>query len=231
MSRSSPVSSMPWPNSDRMSVLASWARNRLAVSAAATAGSSRWAPGSTAPPPTAASVTTARPATGERPGSPSNAAASDTTSSGVQRGQRLRRLGAGGDLGVERLALVRRRPMAAPGPSASARRSSNVRNSRKLNSRFTSAGFGLHRQIGGDLDRSVPPQHHHLVVLADPFLVLDERGAQLRRLLVDVGEDAVEPAVRGDQLGRRLLPHARHAGQVVAGIAAQRGVLAGTAPA
>ena len=45
------------------------------------------------------------------------------------------------------------------------------------------------------------------------------------RLLVDVGEDPVEPAVRVDQLGRRLLPDAGHAGQVVARVAAQRRVL------
>ena len=49
--------------------------------------------------------------------------------------------------------------------------------------------------------------------------------AQLRRLLVEVGEDAVEAAVGVDQLGRRLLPHAGHAGQVVGRVAAQRGVL------
>ena len=43
------------------------------------------------------------------------------------------------------------------------------------------------------------------------------------RQLVEVGEDAVEVAVRGEQLGRRLLPHPGHAGQVVRGVAAQRG--------
>ena len=45
------------------------------------------------------------------------------------------------------------------------------------------------------------------------------------RLLVEVLEDAVEPAVGGDQLGRRLLPHPGHARQVVGRVAAQRGVL------
>ena len=49
--------------------------------------------------------------------------------------------------------------------------------------------------------------------------------AQLRRLLVEVGEDAVEVAVGVDQLGRGLLAHPGHAGQVVGGVAAQRGVL------
>ena len=47
--------------------------------------------------------------------------------------------------------------------------------------------------------------------------------AQLRRLLVEVGEDAVEVAVLGQQLGRRLLPHARDTGEVVGRVAAQRG--------
>ena len=83
----------------------------------------------------------------------------------------------------------------------------------------------LHHERLGQLDGRVAAQDHHLVVLADPLLVLGERRPQLRRLLVDVGEDAVEPAVRVDQLGRRLLPDAGHAGQVVARVAAQRGVL------
>ena len=52
--------------------------------------------------------------------------------------------------------------------------------------------------------------------------------AQLGRLLVEVGEDAVEAAVGVDELGRRLLPHAGHAGQVVGRVAPQRRVLRGT---
>jgi hypothetical protein len=58
-----------------------------------------------------------------------------------------------------------------------------------------------------------------------PGLVLGEVLAQLRGLLVEVGEDAVEAAVGGDQLGRGLLPHPGHAGQVVGRVAPQRGVL------
>ena len=56
-------------------------------------------------------------------------------------------------------------------------------------------------------------------------LVLGQVLAQLGRLLVDVGEDAVEAAVGVDQLGRRLLAHPGHAGQVVGRVAPQRGVL------
>ena len=48
----------------------------------------------------------------------------------------------------------------------------------------------------GIVDRRVAAQHHDVVVLAHPLLVLGERRPELRRLLVDVGEDAVEPAVR-----------------------------------
>ena len=55
-------------------------------------------------------------------------------------------------------------------------------------------------------------------------------GAQLGRLLVEVGEDPVEAAVGVDQLGRRLLPHPGHAGQVVGRVAAERGVLRRSAP-
>ena len=75
------------------------------------------------------------------------------------------------------------------------------------------------------LDRRVVPEQHQLEVLAGPLLVGDQVVAELRRLLVGVGEDAVEPAVLRDQLGRGLLPHAGNAGQVVGRVAAQRGVL------
>ena len=80
--------------------------------------------------------------------------------------------------------------------------------------------------VDRDVDeRRIVAQDHQLEVLARPRLVFDQRRLQLRRLRVDVGEDAVEAAVLVDQLGRRLLPHPGHAGQVVAGVAAQRGVL------
>ena len=78
---------------------------------------------------------------------------------------------------------------------------------------------------GDVVERRVVAQDHQLEVLARPGLVFDQRRLQLGRLRVDVGEDAVEAAVLVDQLGRRLLPDAGHAGQVVAGVAAQRGVL------
>ncbi len=71
----------------------------------------------------------------------------------------------------------------------------------------------------------VVAQQHQVEVLARPRLVFDQRALQLRSLRVDVGEDPVEAAVRGDQLGRGLLPHSGHARQVVAGVAAQRRVL------
>ena len=54
-------------------------------------------------------------------------------------------------------------------------------------------------------------------------LVVGQVLPQLGRLLVQVGEDPVEVAVGGEQLGRRLLPHAGHPRQVVRGVAAQRG--------
>jgi hypothetical protein len=57
---------------------------------------------------------------------------------------------------------------------------------------------------------------------------------QLRRQRTEVGENPVEVAVVRQELGRRLLAHPGHAGQVVRGIAAQRGqqhVLGGRHPA
>ena len=88
-------------------------------------------------------------------------------------------------------------------------------------------GIRFHAEVVDEdvVDRGVVAQDHQVEVLARPCLVLDQRRLQLGRLLVDVGEDPVEAAVLVDQLGRRLLPHSRHAGQVVGVVAAQRRVL------
>ncbi len=68
-------------------------------------------------------------------------------------------------------------------------------------------------------------QHHHVGVLADPRLVRGEALAELRRLLLEVREHAVEAAIRRDQLRRSLLADTRHSREVVGRIAPQRGVL------
>ncbi len=73
--------------------------------------------------------------------------------------------------------------------------------------------------VGPHLERDVAPQHHHLGVLAGPVLVVGQVLAQLGRERTEVGEDAVEASVGGDELGRRLLPHSRHAGKVVRRVA------------
>ena len=79
--------------------------------------------------------------------------------------------------------------------------------------------------VDGHAHRGVEHELHDLGVLADVGLVLGQAAPQLGRLLVQVLEDAVEPAVGVDQLGGGLLPHPGHAGQVVGRVAAQRGVL------
>ena len=79
--------------------------------------------------------------------------------------------------------------------------------------------------VDRDADRHVEDELHQLGVLPDARLVLGQVGPQLRGLLVEVLEDAVDAAVGGDELGRRLLAHARDAGQVVGRVAPQRGVL------
>ena len=71
----------------------------------------------------------------------------------------------------------------------------------------------------------VAQQHHHLGVLTNLSFGLGQVLAQLRRLLVDVLEDAVDSAVLVDQLGGRLLAHSRHTRQVVGRITTQGRVL------
>ena len=81
------------------------------------------------------------------------------------------------------------------------------------------------RLVGVDVDRNVPDQRRGLGVAADLGLGVGQALAQLRRQLVEMGEDPVEVAVGVDELGRRLLAHPRHAGQVVGRVAAQGRVL------
>ena len=74
-----------------------------------------------------------------------------------------------------------------------------------------------------DVERDVTDQGDDGGVGPGPLLVLGQALAELGRELVEVREDAVEVAVVVEQLGRRLLPHPRDAGQVVRGVAPQRG--------
>ncbi len=111
-----------------------------------------------------------------------------------------------------------RRRRRRPSPSASARRSSSVRNSRKSNSRRTSSASGRRRSSSS---RSTSTGASRRSTMTSAFCRTWASCSvrfwpQLRRLLVDVGEDAVEAAVGVDQLGRGLLADAGHAGQVVA---------------
>ena len=211
------------------SASAAWRRGR--GTGVGTAGRRRPDPrsdrrGSTAPPAVAASVTTAIPVTGDRPGSPSNAAGEATPRRGRRapppsRPRRCSRPPRPRAAGAPRSTAR----CAALGPRASARRSSKVRNSRKLNSRLTSAGSGC---IASSPGMSIGASRRSTVTswfLRTRCLVLGERRPELRRQLVEVGEHAVEPAVGRDQLGGGLLPHPGNAGQVVARVAAQRGVL------
>ena len=71
----------------------------------------------------------------------------------------------------------------------------------------------------------VAHQGHHLGVGADLVLGLAQVLAELGGQGVEVGENAVEAAVLVDQPGRGLVAHPAHAGQVVAGVAPQGGVL------
>ena len=78
---------------------------------------------------------------------------------------------------------------------------------------------GLHADV------DVAAQQRHRAVQQHPIRGLGEVLTLLRRQLVDVLEDALEGAVGADELRRRLLADAGHAGQVVARVTAQRRVL------
>ena len=80
-----------------------------------------------------------------------------------------------------------------------------------------------HLEVEGvDIERSITYEGHHgEVVACQPFIrrhVLPELGRQL----VEVGEDPIKVAVGGEQLRRRLLPHAWHARQVVGVVTTHR---------
>ena len=82
---------------------------------------------------------------------------------------------------------------------------------------------GLHAQrVGGLRQRHVLDQIGELAVEHDVRQVGAQRVADLARHRVDLVDQGLQRAVFGDPLGRRLLPHARDAGQVVARVAAQR---------
>ena len=81
-----------------------------------------------------------------------------------------------------------------------------------------------HQVVDRRRHRRVADQHHHLGVEPDLALVLGQVGAQLGGLLVDVLVEPLDAVVLGDEPGGRLLPHPRHARQVVGGVAPQRRV-------
>ena len=79
--------------------------------------------------------------------------------------------------------------------------------------------------LGLDADVDGAVEHRHLTVLEHALLRFAEVLALLRRQLIEVVEDVLERSVGADELRSRLLADARHARQIVARVAAQRGVL------
>ena len=113
----------------------------------------------------------------------------------------------------------------APASSSSSRRDQTVFISKrsKVAAAWARSQAPSVRWVDVDVERHVAHERDDARVGARQLLVLGQVLAQLRRLLVEVGENPVEVAVLGQQLGRGLLPHARNAGQVVRRVAAQRG--------
>ena len=232
--------STPASSSDRMTALAWWAAigrppaagaATSSLRAAFTASSASSSADSHATSPAPGSVTTARPSSGVRPSLPSHAAASASGSPAppARTSPRMRTASAGVSS-----ALTSASSTSAGGPAdaqvlaeglgqplGQAVELEEVEQAADL----VDVGVLAVEVVDGDADGHVDDELHELGVLPDARLVLGEVGAQLRRLLVEVLEDAVDAAVGGDELGRRLLAHARHARQVVGRVAPQRRVL------
>ncbi len=114
-------------------------------------------------------------------------------------------------------------------------RSRSTRNSRSSKSRWIwSRSHGCSRNVSGvcasgtSLTSSVSSRLSTTLARLRP-----QRVAHLAAHRVDVVDQFLQRAVLDDPLGRGLLPYAGNAGQVVAGIAAQRGevrVLLGVSP-
>ncbi len=85
---------------------------------------------------------------------------------------------------------------------------------------------GALAQVGGrEVDLDVGPQPGHLAVEEDTVAGVAEVLALLGRQLVEVLVDALEVSVRGDELRRGLLADAGNAGEVVARVTPERGVV------
>ncbi len=166
----------------------------------------------------------------ERPGQPDRKVASRVVSGAgdpTERVDRRRRVGAVDDLGLEHLGFLHAAQVLAECLGQAIEERVELE---ELEQPLELVGVDLAHgqaveavgQLVGQVD--VADQLHDDGVLADQLFVGGEVLAQLRGLLVDVGEDAVEVAVLVEQLGRRLLPHARDARQVVGVVAPHRRV-------
>ncbi len=77
--------------------------------------------------------------------------------------------------------------------------------------------------VQGEVQRHVADEQHDLLVVARALFVGRQVLSKLRRQVAQVGVEIVHVAVLREEFGRGLLPHARDPGQVVRGVAAQRG--------
>ena len=197
------------------------------------------APGATRTSPRRASATSARPverraARRRRPTPPATASGAVGRRSVGERARRRRPASSSSvDLGLEHLALAR--PSTAP-TSVAERLGEAVVQRAELEEVEQLAAPRRRRTAPSTRSSSVDVERRRrgrstiTSALRRTWASCSARfWPQLRRLLVDVGEDAVEAAVGVDELGRRLLAHPGHAGQVVGRVAPQRGVLRRTA--
>ena len=144
-----------------------------------------------------------------------------------QGSDRVGRVGAVDDLGLEHLGLAHRPEVPAEGLGQAVEQGVELE---EVEEALELVAVDLAHlelveaagQLLGQVD--VAEQLHDDGVLPHDLLVRRQVLLELRRLLVEVGEDAVEVAVLVEQLGGGLLPHAGDAGQVVAGVAPHGGV-------
>ncbi len=172
------------------------------------------------------SVARASPTIAERPGAPAHAASTPTGApEASSRSTSAADVGHAGDVGFEDVGAGGRRHLRVRrGFDEAVPQRAELEEVEEV-ADLVDHPAAHEKRVDVDIEGHVTHERRGARVQPDAGFALGQAGPQLGRALVEVGVDAVERAVVVDQLGRRLLPDARHPRQVVGGVAAQRRVL------